>query len=73
MPKEVETKMTLGQKLSLVGISAVAFSSSAFAAGVLTQAPTFDTSDINLIAGALIAALAVIWGVKKAIGLLSRG
>ncbi|GHS86456.1 hypothetical protein FACS189487_00760 [Campylobacterota bacterium] len=35
-------------------------------------APTISTEDYVLIAGAVIVALGVFWGIRKAIGLMSR-
>lgn len=43
-----------------------------FAAGDTLTAPSFDSGNVVIIAGALIVGLASVWGIKKAISLMTR-
>ena len=58
---------TMKKKLLSVGAVVTVAASQAQAALV---APTLDTVDAVTVAGAVLAGLAVIWGVKKAIALV---
>ena len=56
----------VSNKVILVG-SALFVTTNSFAA---ITAPTLDTDDATTVAVAVLGGLAVIWGIKKAIGLL---
>ena len=45
--------------------------SGAFADATLT-APTYDTANVVVVAGALLTGIAVIWGIRQAISLGRR-
>lgn len=55
------------KKLSLVALGSAVLVTGANAA---LTAPTIDTGDFTTIAGAVILAAGVFWGIRKAIGLL---
>lgn len=57
-------------KLFTVGAVLAFTSVSAFAADLVM--PAIKTDDFINIAGVILAALAILWGVKKAIALASR-
>ena len=56
-------------KIVAGGLLASVLSAPAFAAGSLTV-PTFDTSDFVAVAGAVLVASVVMWGVKKGLSLI---
>lgn len=55
------------KKLLALGLGLVALSQMAFGAITL---PAFDYTDFNAIAGLILGALAVVWLVKRGLGLL---
>ena len=54
-------------KASAIGAGIVVGATNAMATPTLTI-PTFDTDPVILIGSALLGGIAIIWGVKKAIG-----
>jgi len=59
------------KKVGKVVVLGVLVTAPAFADANL-EAPTFNIDDIVVVAGALLTALATLWGIKRAIGLASR-
>ena len=59
------------KKILAVGSGLVLLGSAAFADGGLT-APNISTTDFYTIGTALVAALGVLWAVRRAIHLLGR-
>ena len=62
MMKSIKSKIALG--------SAAAMALASNASAALT-APTISTTDYETIAGAVLIAAAVMWAIKKALGLLN--
>jgi len=65
--KKVSDKVKLSNKVLLAGSALVVTTTNSW--GAIT-APTLDTADATTVAVAVLGGLAVIWGIKKAIGLL---
>ena len=59
--------MKVFKRFGLVALGAAVAVSQSFAA---LTAPTIDTTDYETVAGAVLAALAVMWAIKKAVGLM---
>jgi len=54
----------------VLGLGALVSFAATGAANAALTAPTIDTGNFETIAGAVLAAAAVFWGIRKAIGLV---
>ena len=53
-----------------LGLGALGSLAATAAANAALTAPTIATTDFETVAGAVLAAAAVFWGIRKAIGLV---
>ncbi|MDD5157786.1 hypothetical protein [Sulfurimonas sp.] len=60
-------KLNFRERLIAAGVAVTAVASQASAA---LTAPTIATTDFETVAGAVLIAAAVMWSIKKAMGLL---
>ena len=60
------------KRLLAVGSGLVLFGSAAFAEGTGLTVPQINTADFGAVGTAVLAALAVLWAVRRAIHLLGR-
>ena len=67
--KEILEDLNASKKTIVATVVAVGLAVGSSASAALT-APTIATTDFETIAGAVILALAVMWAIKKALGLI---
>ena len=54
----------------VLGLGALVSFAATMSANAALTAPTIATTDFETVAGAVLAAAAVFWGIRKAIGLV---